>query len=222
VVRRRLDPQARRAAILRAAVEAFDELGLEHVNLETVAERAGVSRALVYTYFTNRLGLIRAVFEEILVEIELALDQALQGASTPEDRIARWMTTLAGYARAHPNRWQVVRWSVRPHDEDGRDGMGDLLRRIAPAQEWLSPESHLGLSALVGMVDWTVDTLDEATTRELATLAWVGTSSVPAVRLLWQGVPPETVDNLRNSQGSPTGPPQATRPSVVPGMRPEG
>lgn len=222
MARRRLDPEARRAAILDAAVTAFDEVGPEQVNLEMVAERAGVSRALVYTYFTNRVGLVRAVFEQVLADLGAAVERDLRGAVGPEDRLGRWITTLAGYARAHPNRWQVIRWNVLAPDPDGADGLHELLAHLGPVDGRPATGQRLALTALVGMVDWTAAQLDEHGTTELATLAWAGTSALPAVRRLWQDPVVDPVDNTRDPQGYAPGAPQGDRRTVVPGTRPEG
>lgn len=175
MARRRLDPQARRAAILNAAIEAFDEADPDHVNVEAVAERAGVSRALVYTYFSNRQGLFRAVFHELLGEVGASLAGALEGAATSEERFGRWITTLAGYARSHPNRWQVIRWNVLTPDPELGDGLPDLLHQVVPEGSQVDP---LALTALLGMVDWTAERLDEEATWRLAAFAWSGASSL--------------------------------------------
>lgn len=176
MARQRLDPEARREAIIQAAMAAFDDVGPDTVNLEVVAERAGVSRALVYTYFQNRQGLVRAVFEVVLADLGDSLARALEGSLTPQERIYRWITTLAGYARDHPHRWQVVRRTVLA-PEDGR-GLDDLLSALAPRPPAPGDRNPLMLAALVGMVDWTASDLDERGTTELARLAWSGTSGV--------------------------------------------
>jgi AcrR family transcriptional regulator len=226
LARRRLAPQARREAILRAAVEAFDDVGPDQVNLETVAERAGVSRALVYTYFANRQGLVRAVFDQVLEDLGGELRGAVGRAATPEERIARWITTLAGYAQAHPNRWQVIRQTVLSHDPELGHGLDELLAHLGVDPPGGAGGNPLALTALVGMVDWTADQLDEQGASYLARLAWAGTSGVPGAEAPWQAASADPyvapVDNHRNPQGCAPGLPQATRPTVNPGTRSEG
>lgn len=214
MARRRLAPQARREAILRAAVEAFDDVGPDQVNLEAVAERAGVSRALVYTYFANRQGLVRAVFDRVLADLGDELRGAVGRASGPEERIARWITTLAGYAQAHPNRWQVIRQTVLSHDPELGHGLDELLAHLGVEQPTGPIASPLALTALVGMVDWTADRLDEQGASYLARLAWAGTSGVPEM--------PPPVDNPRKPQGCSPGLPQPAGRTVTPGTRTEG
>ena len=222
MARRRLAPEDRRQAILQAAVEAFDDGDPDQVNLEAVAERAGVSRALLYTYFENRQGVVRAVFEHVVADLGSELSAAVRAADDAEQQIGNWVLALAGYARTHPNRWQVIRRSVLSPGVDLGDGLGALLRQVAVADGWMT--DPLALTALVGMVDWTADQLDEQGAAYVARLAWAGTSGLATAEV---GCPaegaltPRAVDNIGNSQGCSSGLPQAGRPTVDP-RRSEG
>ncbi len=60
---RRMSPQARREQILDSAVTYLVEQGLSTFTLENVAQQAGVSKPLVYKYFTRREDLLKAVLE---------------------------------------------------------------------------------------------------------------------------------------------------------------
>ncbi len=52
--RQRLDPDARRAAILSAAAEVFGAAPYAEVKIAAVAARAGASEALLYRYFAGK------------------------------------------------------------------------------------------------------------------------------------------------------------------------
>jgi len=54
---RRLDPE-RQKAILMAILDEASEKGPEAVNIKQVAERAGISVGSLYTYFSNREGML--------------------------------------------------------------------------------------------------------------------------------------------------------------------
>lgn len=58
-----MSPEARREQILDSAVAYIVERGLSTFTLENVAQQAGVSKPLVYKYFTRREDLLRAVLE---------------------------------------------------------------------------------------------------------------------------------------------------------------
>ena len=64
IIRRRLDPAARREEIIRAAVAYFAEVGFGGPTRE-LAQRAGVTQALLYKYFANKAELREAVFERV-------------------------------------------------------------------------------------------------------------------------------------------------------------
>jgi AcrR family transcriptional regulator len=64
IIRRRLEPAARREEIIRAAVAYFAEVGFGGSTRE-LAQRAGVTQALLYKYFASKAELREAVFERV-------------------------------------------------------------------------------------------------------------------------------------------------------------
>src|SRR6478672_5179439 len=68
--RRRLTPDARRAELLSAGEHVFTSKPLEDVSIEDIAEAAGVSKNLLYHYFSGKrelyLETIRAAADELL------------------------------------------------------------------------------------------------------------------------------------------------------------
>ncbi len=59
---RKIEPAARREAILDAALSVFAERGYEAARLDDVAERAGVAKGTLYLYFDDK----EALFEEVI------------------------------------------------------------------------------------------------------------------------------------------------------------
>lgn len=83
--RTRMAPEERRAQILESAARLIMSDGLDVLNMERVAEEAGVSKALVYAYFENRTGLLAQLLEADLNRIQAEQARAAQGAkSFPE------------------------------------------------------------------------------------------------------------------------------------------
>src|ERR1700741_1211 len=60
-MRRRLDPDTRRAEILRVARHAFAALPYDEVQINAIAREADASRALINHYFGDKRGLFIAV-----------------------------------------------------------------------------------------------------------------------------------------------------------------
>ena len=85
--RRRMAAADRRALILEAAREAFAEGGYHRTSLDQIAERAGVSKALLYEHFDSKRELHRAMLESHVNELIERLDAALADAEPGEDRL---------------------------------------------------------------------------------------------------------------------------------------
>ncbi|KMO84665.1 TetR family transcriptional regulator [Mycolicibacterium chubuense] len=59
--RRRLSPDARRTELLALGAEVFGQRPYDNVRIDEIAERAGVSRALMYHYFPDKRAFFAAV-----------------------------------------------------------------------------------------------------------------------------------------------------------------
>ena len=75
----------RRDALLDAAVELIAEGDIHDVSMEAVAERAGVSRPLVYKHFANRHELLSAVYRREAGTVHEELSAQVVAAATVEE-----------------------------------------------------------------------------------------------------------------------------------------
>src|ERR1700760_3245085 len=62
--RRRLSPDDRRAELLALGAEVFGQRPYDEVRIDEIAERAGVSRALMYHYFPDKRSFFAAVVKD--------------------------------------------------------------------------------------------------------------------------------------------------------------
>lgn len=86
---KRADAQRKMRSLLEAAVEVFQESGV-NAPVRAIAERAGVGLGTVYRHFPQRSDLIRAVFQSRLDACaDAAQDLATQ--YEPGEALARWM-----------------------------------------------------------------------------------------------------------------------------------
>jgi AcrR family transcriptional regulator len=90
----RADAARNRARVLDAARTAFAEAGLD-VGVEEIARRAGVGKGTLYRRFPTKEALVRAIFEDILEEI----DRIVAGAEAETDPWAAFASYMAGCAR---------------------------------------------------------------------------------------------------------------------------
>ncbi|HEY6472044.1 MAG TPA: helix-turn-helix domain-containing protein [Acidimicrobiales bacterium] len=100
----RLEGSARRDALLDAAVALVATKGVHEVSMEAVAERAGVSRPLVYKHFANRDGLLSAVYRREASELHAELAAEVAAADGVEEM---YRALLRGSIRATVERGQI-------------------------------------------------------------------------------------------------------------------
>jgi AcrR family transcriptional regulator len=85
--RRRMPAEDRRALILESAREAFAEGGYHSTSLDAIAERAGVSKALLYEHFDSKRELHAAMLELHVSELLERINAALVDADPGEHRM---------------------------------------------------------------------------------------------------------------------------------------
>lgn len=92
-----------RARIVAAAWEIAGTDNPEGLTIRNIATRAGVSPALLYTYFDGKAALVRELQRLARPELDAVLASAVEGAETPTEGLARVCLAYVDYARKH--RW---------------------------------------------------------------------------------------------------------------------
>jgi len=108
--RLRLDPDARREAILRSAAAAFAERPYAEVTLADIAEGARASTPLVYRYFHGKEDLYAQVVREsvdALMERQARAIDALPDGAPVRDRIRTATIVYLDHIAAHPGAWAM-------------------------------------------------------------------------------------------------------------------
>jgi AcrR family transcriptional regulator len=104
VARGRLQSSARRDALLDAAVALVRTKGVQVVSMEAVAERAGVSRPLVYKHFANRDELLAAAYRREASKLHQDLESEVASSGSVEEM---YRALLRGSMRATVERGQI-------------------------------------------------------------------------------------------------------------------
>jgi AcrR family transcriptional regulator len=78
VARRRLPAPERRALILHAALRTFAANGYDGAAMDEIAAAAGISKAVVYDHVPSKRELYTQLLEAIRVDLERAVEQALE------------------------------------------------------------------------------------------------------------------------------------------------
>ncbi|MEN9679799.1 MAG: hypothetical protein RLZ57_928 [Actinomycetota bacterium] len=84
----------RRALLLSAALEVFTQAGYHQAAMDEIADRAGVSKPVLYQHFPSKLDLYLAVLDLHIDRLVFEIQRAI--ASTP-DNAARVQATVAAY-----------------------------------------------------------------------------------------------------------------------------
>jgi len=76
-----------RTRLLNAAVRVFDRKGYAAASVREVAEMAGVTKPAVYYHFGSKEGLLLAILEQAMRDVDGALERAVLRSGTARSRI---------------------------------------------------------------------------------------------------------------------------------------
>lgn len=189
--RQRLGVHERRAQLLAVGSELFGSRPYDDVWIDDVAERAGVSRALLYHYFGNKRGFLHAVIEH---ETQQILAATQPDPSVPAaGRLRAAIDGYLDYVVAHPHGYRAMFRGGVSADAGVRELVDANLRRqeerllaTLPAARTADPTARLAvrgwLSFLISVVlDWLDDpSVDRDAIADLATRAFVALVGDPA------------------------------------------
>lgn len=119
-------------AILTAALHVFGETSFAESTTAAVAERAGVSKGLVFNYFPSKDALLQALVEKMLAE---ALDfwdaQPWQGSA--REQLAGWIDTAIAQVLRRPGFYRLYfSLAVQP---GGSAAVEKALKSLQPRLE---------------------------------------------------------------------------------------
>jgi AcrR family transcriptional regulator len=84
---RALDFEDKQRLILDGAARVFADMGMDKASMALVAQSCGVSKALLYHYYTSKDALIFDIIHSHLAELETALAAADRPDLPPQDRL---------------------------------------------------------------------------------------------------------------------------------------
>ncbi|MFE3545328.1 TetR/AcrR family transcriptional regulator [Nocardia sp. NPDC059177] len=171
----------REQQILDAAVAEIGRVGYAGLSLADVAQRAGVSKPLVYTYFQSKDGLYNGCVDRaatILYDaIELAITEA-GGLSKAE----RTLDAIFAALEPRPHDWTVV--FDRSHPDEG-----PVAEASRAARRRIAAQAARGVADAIGVVELT-DPLDLSALTDV----WMG--AVTSLVLWWLRHPDQTAAQM--------------------------
>jgi AcrR family transcriptional regulator len=109
--RRRMSASARRDQLLDVALEVVVREGFAAVSMQMVAQRAGVSRPVVYEHFGTLQALLEGLIDREMANALEQIDETALGDLNDGDAIELMLDSLGKYLAAvegHPATWRLV------------------------------------------------------------------------------------------------------------------
>jgi AcrR family transcriptional regulator len=191
----RLPRPARRRQLLGAAQEVFVAQGYHAAVMDDIAERAGVSKPVLYQHFPGKLDLYLALLEESAEELVRIVRDALSSTDDNRQRVPATFGAFFEFVSSSGEAFRLVFESDLSNEPAVRDRLdramrdcADMISEFIREDAGLSTgEAHLLGMALVGMAQVSArywlsrgQTIPkDAAVQLLARLAWRGISGWP-------------------------------------------
>ena len=194
--RGRLSRSARRAQLLDAARDVFAAQGYHAAAMDDIAERAGVSKPVLYQHFPGKLELYQALLTTYADELVGQVDAALSATGDNEERVEAAVAAYFDFVAGEGKAYRLIFGSDLRGDatEVVEGAMNRCIEKVAAAvttDAGLDPErARLLAVGLVGLsqvaAQYWLDSeqtvnRDEAVAL-LASLAWRGLAGFPLLR----------------------------------------
>ena len=108
VPRGRLSRSARRAQLLDAARDVFADQGYHAAAMDDIAERAGVSKPVLYQHFPGKLELYLALLDQSCDQVISAAAKALESTDDNKQRVTATMHAFYDYVADAEGAFRLV------------------------------------------------------------------------------------------------------------------
>lgn len=127
----RLPRSERRAQLLRAAQDLFVEQGYHATVMDQIAERAGVSKPVLYQHFPGKLELYLAVLDHHNAELVRSVTAAATSQQDNKLRVAAAVDAYFAFVEADGAAFKLVFESDLTNDPLVRDRVTSAERQLA-------------------------------------------------------------------------------------------
>ena len=191
----RLPRPARRLQLLGAARDVFVAQGYHAAAMDDIAERAGVSKPVLYQHFPGKLELYLALLESSAEELLKIMKDALSSTTDNRQRVPATFKAFYDFVAGAGETFRLVFESdlsnepaVRVRLDRAMSDCADMVSRFIAEDAGVSnAEAHLLGMALVGMAQVSArywlntgrEIPKDAAEQLIARLAWRGISDWP-------------------------------------------
>ncbi|GAA2471427.1 TetR/AcrR family transcriptional regulator [Streptomyces thermolineatus] len=191
----RLPRSARRNQLLGAAQEVFVAQGYHAAAMDDIAERAGVSKPVLYQHFPGKLDLYLALLDQHCDALLQSVRRALGSTTDNKQRVAATMEAYFAYVEDPGGAFRLVFESdltnepaVRERVDKVSEDCAEAISEVIAEDTGLSPEESMLLAmGLGGLAQVTARywlstggklTREEAA-RLISSLSWRGIAGFP-------------------------------------------
>jgi len=192
----RLPREQRRQQVLTAALEVFSTVGYHSASMDDIADRAGVSKPVLYQHFPGKLDLYLALLDAGIEELMVASNAALAGTSDNRLRVSAMTSAYFAFIEEPAGAFRLVFESdlanepaVRQRVDAADQAVARVIARVIAEDTGLSDDQAMLLaSGLQGMTQvaarrWLRDDSPAISREEAAELisglGWRGISGFP-------------------------------------------
>ena len=191
----RLTAAARRAQLIDVGRSVFAKRGYEAASVEEIADRAKVSKPIVYEHFGGKEGLYAVVVDREVEHIVARIVEAVS-AGSPRQRLEQAVVAFLTYAKERPDGFaRLLRDAPLSKRCGGMPAVmydlaersGDVFTEQFRKAGYDAKTASIYAHALVGMVafvgQWWMETAKpppaERVASHVAALAWMGLRHLP-------------------------------------------
>jgi AcrR family transcriptional regulator len=192
--KKKLSAAARRAQLVDVGRSVFAASGYEATSVEEIAEKADISKPILYQHFGGKEGLYAVIVDREMDRVVSMISETIADG-TPRDKVERSALAFLTYVRDYPDGFAVLAHDAPVGSREG--SMASVLSEVAERvgvvfakalkDAGANPKAApIYAHALVGMVtfvgQWWKDVRKpsiEVVASHIAALSWSGLGHLP-------------------------------------------
>ena len=157
--------ELKRRRILDAAIELFDENGFSQTTVDAIAQKLGMTKQFVYSYFGNKTQILIEICLISLTQSKVAIDCAVADCDVPRDQLRAAVEGLSLAVIDNQKSVNIFDREEKYHDEETRkivleyqSYLTKMLSRIIAdgnrSGDFVCDDIQSAVFAIGGMVSW--------------------------------------------------------------------
>jgi len=191
---RRLPASERRAQLIEVGRTVFAKHGYDGTSVEELANRAKVSKPIIYEHFGGKEGLYAVIVDREMEYVERRIIEAIS-SGTPRERVEHASLAFLSYVKDHPDGFAVLsqdspltssRGTMSSLLNDMAERVGDVFAAAFKEAGYDPKSAPIYANALIGMVTfvgkWWIEARKppiEEVAKHIGALAWMGLRHLP-------------------------------------------